>query len=285
LKRPLALIGIADPEHPTADVVVMDELQRCATELPDARPWYLAAPALSAESTAQESVDLALASMGVFDFLDFRRPSAARIGGAVVLFTGLSGAGKSTIARALVERLKAGGDLRGVLLDGDDVRHELSQELGFSREDRARNLTRIAWVAARVAESGGLAFCAPIAPFEAVRSDMQAKVEPTSPFLVVYVATPLEVAESRDRKGLYARARAGAIKDFTGIDSPYETPAHPDLVIDTSHQSIDDCVSEVLGLLASRGCLTSQAGIAQGSVRSTDVSMFVNCTCSATMSG
>jgi sulfate adenylyltransferase len=171
----------------------------------------------------------------------------------VLLFTGLSGAGKSTVARALVESVTARGLAKPVLLDGDDVRQELSAGLGYGREDRERNLTRIAWVAARVAEVGGLAVCAPIAPFASAREAMRQRVEPKSPFLVIHVATPMAVAEARDRKGLYAKARAGLIPDFTGIDSPYEVPQDADLVIDTSRTGVGECVDSVLGMLREKG--------------------------------
>jgi sulfate adenylyltransferase len=189
--RPLALIGVADPDHPEADVRVMDELGRAAGRLPRSRAWYLAAPPLSEDTTGDDAVRLALDAMGVgTPPFDFRKPANTSRGGAVLLFTGLSGAGKSTVARALVEAIKARGTHRPVLLDGDAVRRELSDGLGFSPADRARNLTRIAWVAARVAEGGGLAVCAPIAPFESTRNAMREKVEPGSPFLVIHVATP-----------------------------------------------------------------------------------------------
>lgn len=220
------------------------------------RVWYL-----PDGGAGHDGIDVAaavLASMGAAHFVDLRHHVARRDTGAVVLFTGLSGAGKSTIARALVERISSSGIHRPVLLDGDDVRHELSAGLGFGREDRERNLRRIAWVAARVAEGGGLAVCAPIAPFASSRDMMRAMVEPVAPFLVVYVSTPLAVAESRDRKGLYAKARAGLIEDFTGIDSPYETPTDADLVLDTSTSSIEECVAGVLAVIAARGESTTE---------------------------
>ncbi|SNU02471.1 sulfate adenylyltransferase [Ruaniaceae bacterium KH17] len=195
------------------------------------------------------AVDAVLSSCGARQVLDFRQSSAVNGEGAVILFTGLSGSGKSTIARALAERL-AGAGRRAVLLDGDHVRAELASELGFSPEDRHTNLVRQAWVGARVAEAGGIAICAPIAPFAASRAAMRAKVEPQSQFILVYVSTPLEVAEARDRKGLYAKARAGEITDFTGIDSPYEVPEDADLVIDTSTLSVAECVESVAAIMA-----------------------------------
>lgn len=256
--RPLALIGVSSQDASAADVAVMDELRHCADELENARAWYLAAPAVSETTTADHVLELALASLGVREPLDFRRPSPRHDTGAVLLFTGLSGAGKSTVARAVVEAITARRLRRTVLLDGDDVRQELSAGLGYGREDRERNLTRIAWVAARVAEVGGLAVCAPIAPFASARQAMRERVEPQSPFLVIHVATPLAVAEARDRKGLYAKARAGLIPDFTGIDSPYEEPTDADLVIDTSRTGVGECVEAVLEMLAEKGIISDR---------------------------
>ena len=218
--------------------------------------WYLPDTDLTDQIDAPLAI-LAIQECG--EILDLRRQSRPEVvtPGAVILFTGLSGAGKSTIARALAERVSATGQHRPVLLDGDNVRHELSEELGFGREGRERNLRRIAWVAARVAEGGGLALCAPIAPFSASRSAMRSVVEPAAAFLVVYVSTPLAVAESRDRKGLYARARNGEIHDFTGISSPYEPPMDADLVIDTSLEtmSTEAAVNAVLDMLERRGVI------------------------------
>ncbi|WP_313404154.1 adenylyl-sulfate kinase [Aeromicrobium sp.] len=251
--RPLALIGVAAQDASGSDVAVMDELRRCADVIPNGRAWYLAAPAVGQDATAEEVLAIALRSLGVEDQLDFRKPSPKSENGAVLLFTGLSGAGKSTVARAVVEAITAADLRRTVLLDGDDVRQELSAGLGYGKEDRERNLTRIAWVAARVAEVGGLAVCAPIAPFVAARQAMRERVEPKSPFLVIHVATPLAVAEARDRKGLYAKARAGLIPDFTGIDSPYEEPDDADLVIDTSRTGVGECVEAVLAMLREKG--------------------------------
>lgn len=227
------------------------DLQDSAEQLPDARMIFLPDVDLG---SAEDIAPMIVRNLGGGDFLDFRR-SATTTSGAAVLFTGLSGAGKSTIARALVEYLHAHTRQSTVLLDGDDVRRELAGELGFDRDDRDRNLQRIAWVAARIAEVGAIAVCAPIAPFASSRDAMRAKVEPTSPFLVVYVSTPLEVAESRDRKGLYAKARAGLIPDFTGIDSPYEEPLNPDLVINTAQSSVMECVAQVVRMLVKNGVL------------------------------
>lgn len=236
------------------------DLEDGAALLPGARVLFVPVVDLGVHD---DVASLVVRRLGAADPLDFRRESAAT-SGAVVLFTGLSGAGKSTLARGLVEHLRTHTAQPAVLLDGDDVRREISGELGFRPEDRDRNLQRIAWVAARVAEVGGVAVCAPIAPFASSRAAMRSKVEPRSPFLVVYVSTPLAVAELRDRKGLYAKARAGLISDFTGIDSPYEAPADADLVLDTSVTRVEVCVTEVVRLLGQRGVLPVGSLMAAG---------------------
>src|ERR687886_1309359 len=183
-------------------------------------------------------------------------PAAAR--GLTVFFTGLSGSGKSTLARALTARLEDAG--RTVtLLDGDEVRRLLSAGLGFSREDIATNIARIAFVAAEVNRHGGVAVCAPIAPFAAVRAAARARVSVTGEFVLVHVATPLAECERRDRKGLYARARAGEIADFIGIDTPYEVPEDADLTIDTTGRTVDECLDVVWALLQQRGYGTGHA--------------------------
>jgi sulfate adenylyltransferase len=176
---------------------------------------------------------------------------SAPVRGAVVFFTGLSGSGKSTIARALADAL-ADEDPRPVtLLDGDEVRHHLSRGLGFDAESRAANIDRIAWVAALVAAHGGIAIAAPIAPFAEGRRAARAMAEPHGAFLLVHVSTPLAVCEERDRKGLYARARAGEVPEFTGISSPYETPDDADITIDTTSVDVDDAVARIRRALES----------------------------------
>jgi len=174
--------------------------------------------------------------------------------GAVLFFTGLSGSGKSTLAKALRNVLLERSDRSLTLLDGDVVRHHLSAGLGFSPEDRDRNIRRIGWVAARIAEHGGLAICSPIAPYGKTRqavADMTRRAG--GEFVLVHVATPLQECERRDRKGLYARARRGEIPDFTGISSPYEEPVEPDLRLDTTGQPVPELVQRVLDLGAGRG--------------------------------
>ncbi|MDQ6874119.1 MAG: adenylyl-sulfate kinase [Actinomycetota bacterium] len=180
-----------------------------------------------------------------------RRPRSQR--GVVVLFTGLSGSGKSTLARGLHDTLLEGSDRSVTLLDGDVVRQMLSAGLGFSRADRELNVRRIGYVAAEAARHGGVAICAPIAPYADTRADVRALAEAVGDFLLVWVSTPLEECERRDRKGLYARARAGQISGFTGVDDPYEEPADADLVIDTSGRPITECVADVLELMHRRG--------------------------------
>ncbi len=166
--------------------------------------------------------------------------------GVVVLFTGLSGSGKSTVARALTDRLRGETTQRVTLLDGDEVRAMLSRGLGFSREDRELNVRRIGWVAALLSAHGGIALCAPIAPYESVRAEVREMALRSGRFVLVYVSTPLEVCEARDRKGLYAKARAGEIPEFTGISDPYEVPTDADLVIDTSEEPLDESVQRVV---------------------------------------
>jgi sulfate adenylyltransferase len=181
-------------------------------------------------------------------------PVAARTGGTVLFFTGLSGAGKSTIAARVVELLLTEG--RSVtLLDGDEVRHHLSAGLGFSREDRDTNVRRIGWVAAQIAKHGGTAVCAPIAPYAAVRDDVRREVEAqagTGSFVLVHVATSLADCEARDRKGLYAKARRGEIPAFTGISDPYETPTDAEVTVETAGRTVDECARQVLDAVLER---------------------------------
>lgn len=186
--------------------------------------------------------------------------------GFIVFLTGLSGAGKSTIAAALTSTLRERLGRRVTLLDGDIVRQHLSSDLGFSRAERDRNVMRIGYVAAEITAHRGIAVCAPIAPYAAARREVRHMVESTGGCVMVYVATPLVVCESRDRKGLYARARAGLMPHFTGVSDPYEVPTDADLVIDTVTQSVEDATRviiehlEQLGYLAAQPVLTTQAG-------------------------
>jgi sulfate adenylyltransferase len=177
--------------------------------------------------------------------------------GAVIFFTGLSGSGKSTLARDLRDALAERGERTVSLLDGDMVRRLLSAGLTFSRSDRDLNIARIGYVATEVARHGGLAICAPIAPYAQARAGVREMVSEVGDFILIYVATPLAECEARDRKGLYAKARAGLIDSFTGISDPYEEPADADLVIDTSRLTRHEAVESVLALL-SRGAWISR---------------------------
>jgi sulfate adenylyltransferase len=171
-------------------------------------------------------------------------------GGLTVFLSGLSGSGKSTVAKSLVETMA--GERSITLLDGDVVRTHLSRGLGFSREDRDLNIRRIGWVAAEVTKHGGLAICAPIAPYDETRKWVRGIVEAAGgpeAFVLVWISTPLEECERRDVKGLYAKARAGEIKGFTGIDDPYEEPDDAELVIDTTTVSVEAAVEAILGAL------------------------------------
>lgn len=182
-----------------------------------------------------------------------RREPAKDTAGLTVFFTGLSGSGKSTVAGAVMARLHAETDRTITLLDGDLVRQHLSSELTFSREHRDLNITRIGFVAAEVTKHRGIAICAPIAPYAATRQRVREMVQAHGTFVLVHVATPLEVCEARDRKGLYAKARAGEIASFTGISDPYEAPTDAELVIDTSEGSVADAAAIVIDHLRTAG--------------------------------
>ncbi len=173
--------------------------------------------------------------------------------GFTVFFTGLSGAGKSTIANALMVKLMEMGGRSVTLLDGDIVRKHLSSELGFSREHRNINILRIGFVASEITKNGGIAICAPIAPYASTRREVKEMITAGGGFVEVHIATSIQVCEERDRKGLYAKARAGIIKEFTGISDPYEEPENPDLAIDTAQCSPDEAAHRVILKLESLG--------------------------------
>jgi sulfate adenylyltransferase len=175
--------------------------------------------------------------------------------GFTVFFTGLSGAGKSTIARALGIRLMEMGNRPVSLLDGDIVRRHLSSELGFSHAHRDINVRRIGFVASEITKNRGVAICAPIAPYRQTRRDVRAMIEAVGGFIEVHVATPIETCESRDRKGLYAKARAGLIPEFTGVSDPYEVPEHPEIAIDTTDLEVDEAIQRILLKLEHEGYL------------------------------
>jgi sulfate adenylyltransferase len=224
--RPTARI---EPDHVRADTLDVDAMLDRGEPIPE---WYTF-PAVARELRAA------------------RPPRLER--GITVFFTGLSGSGKSTIARGLADALIERGGRTVTLLDGDVVRRLLSAGLTFSKADRDLNIRRIGYVAAEVTRHGGLAICAPIAPYAATRSEVREMVGAVGDFVLVYLATPLAECERRDRKGLYAKARAGLIPEFTGISDPYEPPDDADLVLDTSDMEPADAVAAVLDLLVGGG--------------------------------
>ncbi|MGP4026732.1 adenylyl-sulfate kinase [Actinomadura sp. 3N407] len=226
--RPVARI---EPDHVQAELTPerLGELLDAGEPVPD---WFTP-PAVAAE--------LALA----------RPPKLSR--GITVFFTGLSGSGKSTVARGLADALIERGGRTVTLLDGDVVRRMLSAGLTFSRADRDLNIRRIGFVAAEITRHGGTAICAPIAPYAATRAEVRRMVSAVGDFILVHVATPLEECERRDRKGLYAKARAGLIPEFTGISDPYEEPEDADLTLDTSRLAPDEAVGRVIDLLVEGG--------------------------------
>lgn len=169
--------------------------------------------------------------------------------GFTLWLTGLSGAGKSTLAAAVAGRLRDAG-LRVEVLDGDEVREHLSKGLGFSKEDRDTNIRRIGWVAKVLARNGVIAVTAAISPYRSLRDEMRAEIRN---FVEIHVATPIEVCEARDVKGLYAKARAGEIPQFTGIDDPYEPPLHPELRLETDGHAPHESAAQVVAYLEGRG--------------------------------
>lgn len=188
----------------------------------------------------------------VLEELERACPPPARQGFTVFL-TGLSGAGKSTIAKILYSRFLEIGARPVTLLDGDIVRHNLSRELTFSKEHRDINVKRIGFVASEITKNRGIAICAPIAPYAATRADVRRIIEAYGGFFEVYVATPIAECEKRDRKGMYAKARAGKIKGFTGVDDPYQEPVSPDLKIDTTDMTPDEAAQAILLFLGEKG--------------------------------
>jgi sulfate adenylyltransferase len=190
--------------------------------------------------------------------------------GVVVFLTGLSGSGKSTIAEALAADLEAAGEPVSIL-DGDELRRHLSADLGFDRASREANVQRAAEIAADRAGEGQIVVTALISPFDRSRRMAREVVEQRAPFLLVWVRTPLEVAESRDPKGLYARARAGEIPDFTGIDSPYEEPEDADLVIETVSTPVADAVARIREAVdRARSADRGSTGVARSDASSLD---------------
>jgi sulfate adenylyltransferase len=187
------------------------------------------------------------------------RPPRSRQG-FTVFFTGLPSSGKSTLANVLLVRLLEIGGRPVTLLDGDIVRKHLSSELGFSREHRNLNIARIGFVASEITKNDGIAVCAPIAPYDSVRKQVRAMIEPHGGFILVHVRTPIAVCEQRDRKGLYAKARAGIVKEFTGVSDPYEEPQDASLAIDTAERSPEECVQAILLHLEKEGYIGPPSG-------------------------
>ena len=183
------------------------------------------------------------------------RPARAKQG-FTVFFTGLSGSGKSTIANALMVKLMEMGGRPVTLLDGDIVRKNLSSELGFSKEHRDLNIRRIGYVASEITKNGGIAICAPIAPYATTRRAVREDIEQFGAFLEIHVATSLEECERRDRKGLYKLAREGKIKEFTGVSDPYDVPQDPELSVETENVDVDNCAHQVLLKLESMGLIS-----------------------------
>ena len=173
--------------------------------------------------------------------------------GFTIFLTGLSGAGKSTIAKVLYARFLEIGDRPVTLLDGDIVRHKLSSELNFSKEHRDINVQRIGFVASEITKNRGIAVCAPIAPYASTRREIRKTIEGYGGFFEVHVATPIEVCEKRDRKGMYAKARAGLIKGYTGVDDPYEVPENCEVRIDTTNMTPDEASRQIILALQQKG--------------------------------
>ena len=179
--------------------------------------------------------------------------------GLTIFFTGLSGSGKSTIANILLTKFLETGGRPVTLLDGDLVRKNLSSELGFSKEHRDINIRRIGYVASEITKNGGIAICAPIAPYDATRKHVRQLIEPYGGFILVHIATGVEVCEQRDRKGLYAKARAGILKEFTGISDPYEVPADAEVTINTGDLSPEEAAQEIILHLEREGFIGTAA--------------------------
>ncbi len=223
--------------------------------LPGEEGLYVSGAELRQLLQSGESIPSWFAYPEVVDELYRTLPPRSRQG-FTVFFTGLSGSGKSTLANGLYVKLRELGGRKVTLLDGDVVRQNLSSELSFSKEHRDLNIQRIGYVASEITKNGGVAICAPIAPYSATRACVEKAISQEGTFIEIHVSTPIEVCESRDRKGLYAMARAGKIKGFTGIDDPYETPESPALRIDTSTVDMADAVQIVLDKLVKIGVIS-----------------------------
>jgi sulfate adenylyltransferase len=257
-KRPLQFLVLAGPSH-SAHSPAVASIRSALDAVSRLRRGHVVAIPLDPRSPAakRERVVSAYAPGEVVALTPL--PTEPRRHGLVLFFTGLSGSGKSTIARSVRDLILEGGERTVTLLDGDLVRRHLSAGLSFSAADRETNIRRIGWVGAEISRHGGVAICSPIAPFGATRDAVRNMVaDAGGDFLLVHVATPLAECERRDRKGLYAKARRGEIPEFTGISSPYEEPTDADLVIDTTGKTIEQAVDAVLALLRTRGHLTKE---------------------------
>ncbi len=259
----LALLPLAEPARASHPALLHALIAKNCGATDIVLPRALAAEKEFLQSLGDE-IGIGVHFMPLFDSADALPEVAAEMErlhpprsrqGFTVFFTGLSGAGKSTIANALVTRLHALGGRRVTLLDGDRVRKHLSSELGFSKEHRDLNIRRIGYVASEITKHGGIAVCAPIAPYEQTRRQVREMIEPLGGFVLVYVATPIEECERRDRKGLYAKARAGLIREFTGVSDPYEPPAVAEVVIDTLHESPAQSAERIIAHLQAQGYL------------------------------
>lgn len=275
--KDLVLIAVCGPQ-PHGNYTVMpllDQLRAVAAQIPDATVGLLVLPTPDSEAaTAKYQQALHnLSPAGIWDFSSskdahtaaipslsgkFENPIASALCGTVIFLTGLSGSGKSTVARALVEALQTHSNRPITLLDGDDVRRILSPGLGFSPEEREANIRRLGWVASLIAQAGGIVVCAPIAPYEKTRQEVRDMIEAVGRFVLVHISTPLDVCESRDRKGLYARARRGELKNFTGVDAPYEVPLNACLKLDTNLMTVEVAVERIVQ------CLESSADPSEG---------------------
>lgn len=257
-KRPLQFLVLAGPSHSPHSPAVAT-IRSALTAVSRLRRGHVVALPVDPRA-ARSKRERAIAAYAPGEVITLEpAPGETRRHGLVLFFTGLSGSGKSTIARSVRDQILEEGERTVTLLDGDLVRRHLSAGLTFSAADRETNIRRIGWVGAEISRHGGIAICSPIAPFAATREAVRQMVtEAGGDFLLVHVATPLAECERRDRKGLYAKARRGEIPEFTGISSPYEEPSDADLVLDTTGITIDAAVERVVTMLRARGHLKTE---------------------------
>ncbi|WP_426565846.1 adenylyl-sulfate kinase [Angustibacter sp. McL0619] len=231
---------------------------QCTVLLDRHRAGWVSGLAALRASTSELSAVSGLAAEVRAELERWRPPRSRR--GLVVMFTGFSGSGKSTLARDLSQHVSVATDRTVSLLDGDDVRRLLSSGLGFDRAARDLNVRRIGYVASEIARHGGTAVCAPIAPYASSRAAVRAMVEPLGDFVLIHVSTPLQECERRDLKGLYAKARAGEIAEFTGVSDPYDVPHDADLSVDTSLMTRAEALDSVIAYLTKGGWLRTGSG-------------------------